>query len=108
MLGLRYGDEASPAFAGGTMRTIRHAAYRQSIAIAEEKGRFPEFDRAKYLDARFVRALAADIRDVPAATSLAAFAPQYRLAYNKRLKDCTTSRRGATAGAVLRRTGDSG
>ena len=48
MLGLRYGDDASLAFAGETMRTICHAAYRQSIAIAEEKGCFPDF-RARAL-----------------------------------------------------------
>ncbi len=63
MLGLRYGDDASLAFASETMRTICHAAYRQSIAIAKEKGSFPEFDCAKYLAAPFVRALPADIRD---------------------------------------------
>ena len=63
MLGLRYGDDASLAFAAGTMRTICHAAYRQSIAIAATKGRFPAFERDRYLEAPFVRDLPADIRD---------------------------------------------
>jgi len=63
MLGLRYGDDQSLALAGDTMRTICHAAYRTSIAIAEEKGSFPGFQREPYLDAPFIRALPDDIRD---------------------------------------------
>ncbi len=63
MLGMRYGSEASLAFARETMRTICHAAYRQSVAIAGEKGGFPALDRARYLDAPFIRPLPADIRD---------------------------------------------
>ena len=63
MLGLRYGDDASLAFAGETMRTICHAAYRESIAAAEEKGCFPDFDRERYLEAPFIRGLLTDIRD---------------------------------------------
>jgi len=63
MLGLYYGSDASIAFAGETMRTICHAAYRQSIAIAEEKGGFPDFQRQCYLEAPFIRGLPADLRD---------------------------------------------
>ena len=63
MLGLRYGTDASLDFAADTMRAICHAAYRRSIAIAGEKGSFPAFDRARYLDAPFVRDLPDDIRD---------------------------------------------
>jgi ribonucleoside-diphosphate reductase alpha chain len=63
MLGLRYGSDASLAVASETMRTICHAAYRQSILIAEEKGCFPAFERERYLEAPFVRGLPADIRD---------------------------------------------
>jgi ribonucleoside-diphosphate reductase alpha chain len=62
MLGLRYGDAASLAFAGETMRSICHAAYRQSVAIAEEKGSFPAFRREQYLEAPFIKALPEDIR----------------------------------------------
>jgi ribonucleoside-diphosphate reductase alpha chain len=63
MLGIRYGSDASLDFASGTMRTICHAAYRQSIAIAREKHTFPAFDRDRYLAAPFIQALPADIRD---------------------------------------------
>ena len=63
MLGLRYGDDATLAFAGETMRTVCHVAYRQSIAIAATKGRFPAFERDRYLEAPFVLDLPADIRD---------------------------------------------
>lgn len=63
MLGLRYGDDAALAFAGETMRIICHAAYRQSIAIAREKGCFLDFERHRYLEAPFIRGLPVDIRD---------------------------------------------
>ena len=63
MLGLPYGSDASLAFAADTMRSICHAAYRQSIATAEEKGPFPAFNRSRYLQAPFIRSLPADIRD---------------------------------------------
>ena len=63
MIGLRYGSDASVALAAGAMRTICHAAYVQSIAIAAEKGSFPALDRARYLDGPFIRELPDDIRD---------------------------------------------
>ena len=63
MLGLRYGGDASLALAGDTMRAICHAAYRQSIAIAEEKCCFPDFRREPFLAAPFIGSLPADIRD---------------------------------------------
>jgi len=63
MLGIRYGSEDSIALAQTVMQTLCHAAYRASIAIAEEKGPFPFFDKENYLDGRFVRSLPADIRD---------------------------------------------
>jgi len=63
MLGLRYGEEASLECASRAMRTICHAAYRASVAIAREKGRFPAFEREAYLAGRFVSALPAEIRD---------------------------------------------
>jgi ribonucleoside-diphosphate reductase alpha chain len=67
MLGLRYGSDASLGFAADTMRLICYAAYRASVAIAREKGSFPYFDKAKYLDGRFVRSLPDDIQDTIAA-----------------------------------------
>src|SRR5207342_1669195 len=48
---------------GETMRTICHAAYRESIALALEKSCFPDFDRERYLEAPFIRGLPVDIRD---------------------------------------------
>ncbi|MBX6425452.1 MAG: adenosylcobalamin-dependent ribonucleoside-diphosphate reductase [Variibacter sp.] len=62
MLGLRYGSDASLAFAAEIMRLVCHTAYRASIALAKEKGRFPYFERDKYLEGPFVRALPEDIR----------------------------------------------
>jgi ribonucleoside-diphosphate reductase alpha chain len=67
MLGLRYDSDAAVAMATGAMRLICHAAYRASVAIAQEKGSFPYFDKAKYLEGRFVRSLADDIQQAIAA-----------------------------------------
>jgi ribonucleoside-diphosphate reductase alpha chain len=67
MLDLRYGSDASLAFAADTMRLICHAAYRASVALAQEKGSFPYFDRDKYLQGRFVRSLPDSIQDAIAA-----------------------------------------
>ena len=63
MLGLRYGSDASLAFAADIMRTICHAAYRQSIALAKEKGSFPNFSREHYLAGPFIQKLPEDIRN---------------------------------------------
>ena len=63
MLGLRYGSDASLAWATETMRMICHAAYRASVVLAQEKGSFPALQREPYLAAPFVAALPADIRD---------------------------------------------
>jgi ribonucleoside-diphosphate reductase alpha chain len=66
MLGLRYDSDAARGFAGETMRMVCHAAYRASTALAAEKGRFPDFRREAYLDAVFLRALPAELRDAVA------------------------------------------
>jgi ribonucleoside-diphosphate reductase alpha chain len=63
MLGRRYGDEPSLALAAEIMRCICYEAYRASVALAEEKGSLPFFDRDKYLQAPFVQKLPDDIRD---------------------------------------------
>lgn len=63
MLGLHYDSDAARDFAATTMRTICHAAYRTSVALAQEKGSFPAFDRDRYLAGPFVAALPADLRD---------------------------------------------
>lgn len=62
MLGLPYGGERALAVAAEVMRTICHAAYRASIALAKEKGAFPYFERDKYLQGAFIRSLPEDIR----------------------------------------------
>ncbi len=63
LLGLRYASEAALAVAADTMRRICHAAYRQSIAIAAEKGSFPDFDPPRYLQGPFIQRLPDDIRE---------------------------------------------
>jgi len=63
MLGLRYDAEEARALAATAMRTIRDAAYRASIDIAQEKGYFPAFVAKEYLAAPGVQALDADIRE---------------------------------------------
>jgi len=63
MLGLRYDEEAGRAAAARILRTICHAAYRASIALAREKGAFPLFDRERFLAGPFVAALPDDVRD---------------------------------------------
>ena len=60
-LGLRYGEERACRQAADIMARICHAAYRTSVALAREKGSFPYFERARYLEGAFIRALPADI-----------------------------------------------
>ncbi len=62
MLGLTYGDKRSLAVAADVMRLICHSAYRASIALAEEKGSFPFFDRDRHLSGAFIRSLPDDVR----------------------------------------------
>lgn len=63
MLGLRYDSPAGREAAAAAMRTLCHAAYRASVALAREKGAFPAFRRDAYLAAPFVAALPGAIRD---------------------------------------------
>jgi ribonucleoside-diphosphate reductase alpha chain len=70
MLGLNYGSETAIAVAGDVMRVICHAAYRESVALAQEKGSFPYFERDKYLQGAFVRDLPQDIRTAIAANGI--------------------------------------
>jgi len=63
MLGLTYGEERALSLARDLMRSICHAAYRASIALAQEKASFPFFERDRYLAGDFVRQLPDDIRD---------------------------------------------
>jgi ribonucleoside-diphosphate reductase alpha chain len=61
MLGHDYRGSDGRAVAASAMRTICHAAYRASIALAREKGPFPLFDAQRYTESAFVRALPGDI-----------------------------------------------
>ncbi|MGE3832012.1 MAG: LAGLIDADG family homing endonuclease, partial [Parvibaculaceae bacterium] len=62
MCGLRYGSEAASEKAGHWMALIEAAAYRASVALAEEKGPFPLFDRDAYLASGHVQTLPDEIR----------------------------------------------
>jgi ribonucleoside-diphosphate reductase alpha chain len=63
MLGLRYGSQASIDLTHEIMRTVRDTAYFTSIAIAQEKGAFPDFDKIKYGASPFVLGLSHEIQD---------------------------------------------
>ncbi|MGZ5146584.1 MAG: adenosylcobalamin-dependent ribonucleoside-diphosphate reductase [Burkholderiales bacterium] len=67
MLGLRYWSDAALQLAGGLMRTIAHAAYHASVALAQEKGAFPAFSAEPYLSSDFATRLPPDLRDSIAA-----------------------------------------
>ncbi len=66
LLGLHYGEADARDWAGGVMRAIREHAYRASVELAREKGAFPFFERDRYLDGAFVRALPGELRDAVA------------------------------------------
>ena len=59
----RYGSEESIALIQSWLRTIEHAAYRASAALAAEKGTFPLFDPKSFLATPHVQQLPPDILD---------------------------------------------
>jgi ribonucleoside-diphosphate reductase alpha chain len=61
MLGVRYGSDSSLDIADRIMRTISHTAYRASIALAQERGVFPEYRPTEYLAGDFILSLPHDI-----------------------------------------------
>jgi len=63
MLGLRYDTHEGRAMAARIAETLRDAAYAASIALAREKGAFPLFDAARYLEGNFVKRLPAALLD---------------------------------------------
>lgn len=63
MLGIRYGADASQNVAAAVMRTICHAAYQTSIDMVHERGVFPQYRVAKYLEGGFIRSLPPEIWD---------------------------------------------
>ena len=62
MLGLRYDAHEGRALAARIAEQLRDAAYAASIELAREKGAFPLFDAARYLEGRFVSRLPEDLR----------------------------------------------
>jgi ribonucleoside-diphosphate reductase alpha chain len=63
ILGLTYGSDRSLAVAADAMGLVCRAAYRASIALANEKGCFPSYEPDKYLQGAFIRSLPEDIRN---------------------------------------------
>lgn len=64
MQGLRYGSPESLALADKLMRRIANAAYVASIELAVERGPFPLYDAAHYLDRPFIRQLQPSVRSL--------------------------------------------
>lgn len=59
---LRYGSEESLAVIDKIYRTIRDAAYDASVDLAKEKGAFPKINKAKHVEAYFIKKLPDTIR----------------------------------------------
>ena len=57
MLGLHYADEAARSLVAKVMRQISINAYRESVALAREKGAFPFFEREAYIGSPFILGL---------------------------------------------------
>jgi len=70
MLGITYGSEHSLAVSANVMSTICQAAYRASIKLAAEKGCFPNLEKDKFLQSKFIRALPDDIQTGIATTGI--------------------------------------
>ncbi|MEO0315752.1 MAG: hypothetical protein RI928_2208 [Pseudomonadota bacterium] len=63
MLGLRYDTEAAQDVAAAVMQTICHSAYQTSVDLVSERGLFPQYRAAKYLESGFTRSLPPALRD---------------------------------------------
>ena len=62
MLGHRYDSDAGRELAADVLRRIRDEAYSASVALAEEKGCFPCFEKDAYLSGQYVSQLPDRIR----------------------------------------------
>ncbi|MEM7058345.1 MAG: adenosylcobalamin-dependent ribonucleoside-diphosphate reductase [Pseudomonadota bacterium] len=62
MCGVRYGSDEAIELTGQWMQAIQHAAYRESVNLAREKGAFPLFDAEEYLQGQHIQTLPEDIR----------------------------------------------
>ncbi len=65
-LGIRYGSEDSEKFLDRLYEFIATHAYEASIALAEERGPFPAFDAAQFLQSGYMQAMPQRIRDAVA------------------------------------------
>jgi ribonucleoside-diphosphate reductase alpha chain len=63
MLGLRYDAPEGRALAASIAENLRDAAYAASVELAREKGAFPLFDAARYLEGSFVSRLPPGLRE---------------------------------------------
>ncbi|CAB3760328.1 adenosylcobalamin-dependent ribonucleoside-diphosphate reductase [Paraburkholderia solisilvae] len=64
MLGLRYDSAPGREFAAQVARLMRDEAYRASVELARERGAFPLFNAAQYLEAgTFASRLPDDVKD---------------------------------------------
>ncbi len=70
MLGIRYGEPVSYDTASAIMRRICHTAYATSCELAQEKGVFPYFEQAAYLQGAFIQTLPTALREQIAAHGL--------------------------------------
>lgn len=59
---LRYGSEEAEKVVDKIYRTIRDAAYDESVDIAREKGAFPRIDKEKHLQGYFIKQLPDEVR----------------------------------------------
>lgn len=62
ILGMQYGSPSFLKWLEGVMMTYRDAVYMSSVALAEEKGAFPLFDKDAYLASGFALSLPESIR----------------------------------------------
>jgi ribonucleoside-diphosphate reductase alpha chain len=62
MLGLRYDSDEGRALAASIALQLRDAAYAASVELAREKGPFPLFDAASYLQGQFTQRLPEALR----------------------------------------------
>lgn len=62
-MGYRYGTDEFIQWQRIVMSTLRNEAYKESIALAREKGSFPMLDRELFLQSEFALTLPREIRD---------------------------------------------
>lgn len=63
MLRIHYGDGKARRLAARIMQVIAHAAYRQSVELAKEKGSFPYFKAEEYLKSAYMQRMPDTIRE---------------------------------------------